>query len=207
MRPTFLSEQQYIRNVLRRHGRTFPHALGPIVSEYYAQPRDTTRHRFNVDFAIDFVPFSALENFSTVGTSVHPTHLGADLFVTVDKDTNRPLRSELMFGEAFPIEYFSECIAVIESTLRTLSCAIQIHDCAYSRIFVVENDICFLALPHHDSPVMHGAKQLLQSDASATIAIGQDDLDLIYIDGWIRTSVADSEWKLVATMEASEHEE
>lgn len=201
MRSLFVSEQRYIRNVLLQHRHIDADAVsfGKVLLEYYPPSRRPARHRFkfNCDFMLQFD--ERLDNCKSCCTSILPNTLGADVFVTFDEVTSRPLRTELLGGDAFSIEYYRDYIEQVEVCLSRLSYPVSIRQCRYVRIFVIENDICFLAFPHDDAPVMKGRTRALSSDDSASsITCSLDGSRLVYIDGWLRTSVAYSDEKLLA---------
>jgi hypothetical protein len=196
MRDLFISEQRYIRNIVWKYTQFLPKTCHPVVVEYYAPPRTSSRVRFNNDFRLQFVPSDRLINFKSFGAHVLPNTLGIDVFVTVDQQTSEPLMTELLGGEAFSIEYFKEHVEKVEHRLAELSHPINLRQVSYCRIFVIENDICFLAFPNGATPVVGGKREVLCADATSSIACGIEGDELVYVDGWIRTNVPESERKL-----------
>jgi hypothetical protein len=136
--------------------------------------------------------------FKSFGASILPNTIGADVFVTVDEQTSQPLMTELLGGEAFSLKYFKEHVEKVEDRLAELSHPIDLRRTSYCRIFVIENDICFLAFPNDAIPVIRGERELLVADVESSIACSMEGADLVYVDGWIRTYVAESERKLEA---------
>jgi hypothetical protein len=198
MRELFVSERRYIRNILWQRAKILWDTFDPVVLEYYAPPRTRCRVRFNNDYFLRFVAAENLRETKSYGSPVLPNTLGADVFLTVDELTSRPLMTELLAGEAFSIKYFKEHIEKIEDSLARLSHRVQFRKCAYSRVFVIENDICFLAFPEMPAPAMRGNRQPLASGAEGSIVSYVDGTELVCVDGWIRTYVPSSEWKLEA---------
>jgi len=196
MRSLYLSERRFIRNLLLRHRGAEPSEYGQVMTEGYYPRRNLHRSRFNNDFELRFV--SKLTEYECCHTTVLPNTYGADLFLTFDSRTLQPLMTELMDGEAFPIRYYKRFVAEIEAQLKSLGQRVAIRRCAYSRIFVIEGDICFLAFPRESVPVIRGVQQMLHSDANMSIACAVEAGSLVYVDGWIRTDVAASDWKLIA---------
>jgi len=199
MRDLFVSEQRYIRNLLWHWTKTKLKSFDPIVTEYYAPPRSSSGIRFNNDFFLQFISSDKLQNIKSFNASILPNTIGADIFLTVDRNTCTPLRTELLAGEAFSIKYYKEYVGQIEKRLSQLSHQVHLNKCAYLRIFVIENDICFLAFPQETTPVMRGEKHILSNDEESVIVSSSENDEVVYFDGWIRTQVIESEHKLVAT--------
>jgi hypothetical protein len=198
MRELFISERRFIRNVLSKQSQDYVEMSGPVVVEYYAPPRKRSPLRFNNDFSLQFVPSEQLANFKSFGAAILPNTVGVDVFVTVDEETSQLLMAELLGGEAFSARFFKEHIEKIESRLTQLSCPIELRRASYCRIFVIENEICFLAFPNEPMPVVRGKTELLSADAESSIACSRDREGIVYLDGWIRACVSDSDRKLEA---------
>ena len=198
MRELFISERRYIRNVLWEQSRVSLETSGPVVVEHYAPPRTSSRVRFNNDFSLQFVPSERLVRFKSVGASILPNTIGVDVFVTIDEQTSQPLMTELLGGEAFSLKYFKEHVDKVEERLAKLSHPINLRRTSYCRIFVIGNDICFLAFLNNEIPAIRGERELLCADAESSIACSMEGGDLVYVDGWIGTYVAESERKLEA---------
>ena len=197
MRELFVSERRYIRNMLLRYRNIEIAEFGKVLVEEYSPPRVHAQTRFNNDYVLQFV--KDLSNFESCCASVLPNTLGAELFLTFDRDTFRPLRTELLAGEAFPVRFFKHYIEIIEERLCRLSQNIQLRKCAYCRILVIENDICFLAFPNEEVPIALGEKGILCSDSESLIECSMKDNRVLCIDGWFRTEVIQSNRKLVAS--------
>src|ERR1700682_1384962 len=101
MRELFISEHRYIRNMLLRYRNVEFLDYGLVLVEEHSSQHSPTRPRFNNDYMLQFV--DDLRNFESCSSTVLPNTSGADVFVTFDKHTSRPLRTELLAGEAFPI--------------------------------------------------------------------------------------------------------
>lgn len=199
MRDLFLSEQRYLRNtILRNLGRDL-RQIGPVLSEYYAPPRRGPQHpHFNTDFVLRFVEQGSMPEHRSFCSRVMPNTMGAEVFVTVDAKTGQPLMTELDSGEAFSLKDFNPYIETIEFELTHLNLPLQFKATSYCRVFVIENDICFLAFPDDDVPVQRGNRNVLRDDAESSIISYATEGKLVCVDGWIKTDVAESEWHLVA---------
>jgi hypothetical protein len=201
MRELFLSDQRVIRNILFRY-RTYEfERFENVVTEHYSPSRTSSKSRFNLDFYLQFVEDCEIKNCQSFCARVLPNTLGAEVFLTVDEETSRPLRIELLCGEAFPIRFFGDFVQQVENKLTQLSVSVKLDRCAYCRIFVIEDDICFLAFPKEPTPIARGESHLLDVGTESSIACRIDAGDIVCVDGWIRTIVGDSEWKLVAVRE------
>lgn len=197
-RELFVSERRYIRNVIWRHTQVSLETRDPVIVEYYAPHRVLSRVRFNNDFRLQFAPNDRLVNSKSFGARVLPNTLGVDVFVTVDQQTLQPLMTELLGGEAFSIKYFKEYVEKVEDRLAELSHPVKLRRTSYCRIFVIENDICFLAFPNDVAPIVRGKREVLCTKAESSIACSIEGDELVYVDGWIRTDVAERDRKLEA---------
>ena len=201
MRELFLSEQRYVSNIIRsKTGVTLQH-FDPVLVEYYEQPRRQSANHFNTDFFLQFVPQGKLGDPDVYSTTILPNTIGADIFVAVEQKTLRLLRTELLFGDAFSIEYYSEFCQKIEERLELYGYRFRLTKCAYCRVFVIENDICFLVFPTEKTPIASLDKRVLCSESDATIQYAIDRDGVVYFDGWIRTLVIKSEQMVIATQE------
>jgi hypothetical protein len=200
MRELFLSEHRYINNILREFTGIGMQASDSIVREYYAPPRTRSRLRFNNDYSLEFVSEEDRSKVATkaYGSVILPNTLGVQVFLVVDARTSKPLMTELLGGEAFPIKYFKEHVEKIEDRLTQLSCPINFHRTSYCRIFVVGCDICFLAFPNDANPTVRGKQELLSANEESSIACSVEQAEIVYVDGWIRTEVSESNRKLEA---------
>jgi hypothetical protein len=199
MRPLFISEQRYIRNTLWHWTKTEFKDFDPVVQEYYTPPRSPSGIRFNNDYTLQFVSSNQLKRqCKSYGATILPNTIGVDVFVTVDEQTSQPVMTELLGGEAFSMKYFKEHVQKVEDRLAELSHPVELRRTSYCRIFVIENDICFLAFPNAATPIIRGQRELLFADADSSIACSMEGSDLVYVDGWTRTYVAESERKLEA---------
>jgi hypothetical protein len=124
--------------------------------------------------------------------------MGAEVFLTVDRASGRPLRAELVGGNSFPAEYFRSEIERIEEGALELGLRINIEQSAYARILVVGGDICFLVFPSDAEPQMRGIRAVLTDREDGSIVSFVDQGVLVCVDGWMKTDVEDSEWFLVA---------
>ena len=200
MRQLFISERRYIQSILQRWTGCLLKVDDAVVLEQYAPPRTTSKVRFNNDYWLQLVSDDerARMDGKCYCAPVLPNTLGADVFIHVEARTLRPFLTELLAGEAFSMKYFKEHVEKIEDHLARLGHAVALRRTAYCRIFVIENDICFLAFPKDPVPVAHGRRQLLSADAESSIACAVEGPDIVYVDGWIRTFVPPSERKLEA---------
>lgn len=202
MRELFKSERRYIRNVLQQCGIAFDGPVDVVREHYYPMSSTATKH-FNIDFMLEFIAADELKDFKSHCASVLPNTLGAEVFVTIDVRSSRPLLTELISGEAFPIRYFKTYILAVEATLGRSLLNVNLGNCAFCRIFVVGNDICFLASPTDRIPAQRGQRSQLRTGEEESIDAYFEGNELVCVDGWIRTEVKQSEWKLVATPEDS----
>lgn len=200
MRDLFQSEWRYIRNTLRHWGLE-PLGPRPVLFENYYPRRASAKTHFNSDFALEFVAFEELENYKSYCAPVLPNSIGAEVFVTVDVDTLRLLRTEYLAGEAFSLSDFKSYIAIAESALRRYSLSVSFSRCAFCRVFVIEGDICFLVFPRETCPVLRGQPLEVRNSEEESCVVYMDGEELVCVDGWIRTEVAHSEWKLMAVPE------
>jgi hypothetical protein len=202
MRELFISERRYIANVLRKRTNIRLETSGAVVLEEYCPPRTSSRVRFNNDYFLQFVSREDMKDAKTKSfcAPVLPNTLGVDVFVTVDEHTSRLLMTELLGGEAFSMYYFREHIEKIEVRLAQLSHPINLRKTSYCRIFVIEHDICFLAYLNDAAPVVRGKRELLCADAESSIACSTEGNQVVYVDGWIRTHIEESERKLEAIL-------
>ncbi|MEK6642418.1 MAG: hypothetical protein AABZ08_00795 [Planctomycetota bacterium] len=196
MRRLFDSELRYIENVLRyRNGGTLA-VVGEVETEYYSSPRNNAPTHFNTDYFLQFS--NDLENGKSFCAPILPNTAGAEVFVMIDTRTRTLLRTDLVAGEAFPIELYDSFLDNIDLKLMALPRRFAIRECAYNRVFVINNEICFLSFPTESSPVVRGDKSLLNTGPDSMIAYYTDNAEVVCVDGWIRTSVAQSDWKLEA---------
>ena len=232
-RKLFESEKRIIRNVALKHlGHEARHAELVYLETYYA-PRRQGERQFNSDFRLQLDERDLSEiDFSpgcTGGMSpVLPNTIGAEIFLTVEEPSHKPILLELMGGEAFPIRYFASYIRDVEILLNRLGDAagkptpprsdssdsvkpsghvqtgvkdISVKQSAYSRILVVESDICFLIFPEAASPVMGGVRHTLVRSPQCEVHCFRTGSDVTCLDGWISTQVPVSEYRLAATWE------
>lgn len=198
MRELFISERRYIHNVLRKHAIASLEASDIVVAEYYAPARTSSRTRFNNDFSLHLVPMDRIDRFKSCCAGILPNTIGVDVFVTIDDHTGKPLMTELLGGEALPITYYDEHIEKVEMQLSLLSRPIRFRKTLYCRVFVIENDICFLAFPNHSTPVVRGRHEILYTSSESSIGCSMEGGDVVYVDGWIRTNIVESEVLLEA---------
>lgn len=204
MRDLFLSERRYIRNILMRHNMPDIVHFDRVLTEQYSPPRTSSRTRFNLDYHLQFVEDKALKGCKSFCASVLPNVSGADVFVTLDQSLSRVLRTELLFGEAFSSKYFTKYIQDVERELRLHSIEVSLRRSSYCRLFVIEDDACFLVFPDTAVPQPWGEKRLLRSGENSTIECYFDADRLVCIDGWFRTHTPTSEWMLAAEAASAE---
>jgi hypothetical protein len=127
--------------------------------------------------------------------------MGAEVFVTVDAETGRPLMTELDSGEAFSLKDFNPYIERIEFELGRLRLPMRFKASSYCRVFVIGDDICFLAYSDDVVPVNRENRNVLRTDIEASVVTYTVDDKLVCVDGWIKTDLVASEWFLVAEPE------
>lgn len=228
LRDLFKSERRVIRNIaLSGWGIDLDPSVG-VVAQWYDCERMEPVH-FNRDFRLEFDErdLGTIDGMSWMA-AVLPNTLGAEVFLTVEKGTYKPLLLHLLGGEAFPMKYFATYIRNIETMLNHLAASqtkgrsagshgneaieagkvlegrikeISIKESAYSRILVVGNDICFLVLPEATSPTMCGARHELIRSLECEVCCYLDGSKTVCLDGWITTQIPTSEYKLAATWE------
>src|SRR5438105_4551671 len=156
MRDLFLSERRCVGNILNRHLAIDLAQFRDLKvrAEHYSPARSSARSNFNHDFALQFGLDSEFHNFKSYSAPVLPNTIGAEVFLTVDKATSMPLRLELLAGEAFPIKYFERPLEQIERALEGRGIDFPLKSSAYSRVLVVEGDICFLAFRSESAPLL-----------------------------------------------------
>lgn len=201
MRDLFLSEARFIENMILREGIGSVRTPDRVAIEYYAPPRTSKAISFNSDFFLQFVEMEDLKDFRSVCCPVRPNTMGAEVFLTLDKMTGAPLRAELIAGEAFEAEYFSSEIERIEREVSRTGISVNIAQSKYARVFIVENEICFLVFPDEPEPTMRGKRVALTEGIESSIMSYVARDKLVCVDGWIKTEVAASEWFLVAEPE------
>jgi hypothetical protein len=199
MRELFISERRYIENVISKCMGLRRQVSGRVAREYYAPPRSTSKVRFNNDYFLELASGrSSGVTSRSYGAVILPNTIGVDVFVTVDQQTFQPLMTELLGGEAFSLRYFKEHVDKVEDRLAELSRPVKLRRTSYCRVFVIENDICFLAFPNDVAPIVRGTRQVLYDGAESSIECSLEGGELVYVDGWIRTDVAESDRKLEA---------
>lgn len=226
MRDTFLSENRIIEVVAACH--KIPITLPAMVYRefYYESLVEKDNRSFNVDFRLQLscedLSRIDFENGCSGGAlAVLPNTLGAEIFLTTDKTSGKPLILELMGGGAFPSRYFNQYLQQIESTIRRLvekpaiamrfpgvsvrdfSESVRPDKTQYSRVFIVGQDICFLFFPLDGQPTIRGDRCALVNTEEMQIDCFIEGSKITCIDGWMKTEVADSEYKLVAIPQAT----
>lgn len=217
MRALFLSESRCISNLIKEKWGAAMESEPKVLKEYSAaSSEDGRRPSFNRDFTIDFVDdFTEFEREGTMNTAL-PNTLGADLYLFVETPTLKPLHFELMFGDAFPIEYYTPYIERVESAVRDavtrwqmvggvaspmLLHQVRVAEAVCARFLVVGGDICFLYFPTEASPVMRGERFDLAMRDDRFIACHVTGDEILCFDGWIGSVIPDSDRMLVAEPE------
>ena len=236
-RQLFESEKRTIRNIALKHlGRETAPADFVYFETYSAPAREGETEVFNSDFRLQFDERDLSEIDFGRGTTggmapVLPNTLGAEVFLTVEKGTYRPLLLHLLGGEAFPMKYFATYVRHLEAMLNQLGNSqtkatladsgpnecieasgrlkgsireVSIKQSAYSRILVVGSDICFLVFPDATSPVMRGVRHTLARSPQCEVHCFVSGSEITCLDGWLSTEVPASEYKLAATWEPLE---
>jgi hypothetical protein len=165
----------------------------PVVEEYHHPPRRPVRGRsFNTDYVLRFVPKGTLPAYRSFCARVLPCTMGAEVFLTVDANTLRPLLTELVSGEAFQLRDFKPHVELLEAELARLDISLTLRKCDYCRMFVIDDEICFLIFPVGLATEL-GARTMLRHDADSAIASHVVSRQLVCVDGWLRTEVCPSE--------------
>lgn len=194
----FLSEARSIHNCLRRHNVVANSGHLEVVSEVLAPSRTNTITRFNCDFSLYLSSPDKWGCIKSFGEKVLPNSAGVDLFVTIDKVTARPLFVELLGGEAFPIRYFQKYIEKVEYLLSQIARPITFRRAGFCRVLVIDYDICFLVFPNHSSPLRGRSAEVIWEDDDACVKCASEGKDILYIDGWMKTRVDLTAWKVEA---------
>lgn len=201
MRPLFLFEQKTINAVLEPAlGLNVP-LPSDVVFEWYDAP--TLDHpQFNRDFCVGFTQRSTMQSTRSYCSAILPNTIGSDVFLTVERETNRPLMLEQMFGAAFSISYFRKYVEEIEYVLKQGSAEIfqdfSVARCRMAHVLVVNSIVCFLLCPHDATPRYSGERRIVVDAPSGHIDYAAADGRIAYIDGWLSTSVEENNRRLWA---------
>jgi hypothetical protein len=152
-----------------------------------------------------------MSNFMTFAQPVMPHVLGSEIFVTVDKESLSPLVVTMMEGAAFPIEDFAQYVDEVNELLQKTSQfgdrgtsieRLQLNDTAYCRVLVIGDEITFLAFCESQYPTGFAKAIELHSkvDSHQVIDLFEQE-KLIAVDGWMKTTPVQSDFKLWATRE------
>jgi hypothetical protein len=140
---------------------------------------------------------------------------GADVFLAVDRDCQRPLSLQLILGEAFPIRLFKDYIEQVESQIASAVSgepslvALLGSDCradelrvsksSYCRVIVAVSDICFLWCRSRERPVRGGLQPVIvRDDSGGQIVFHSYETHVEIVDGWVSGVVRDADTVLVA---------
>ena len=160
-----------------------------VVKEDYAEPReDGKKDWFNTDFTIwfsDAIPSE--EELVSVCIPVKPQTIGAEVFVTVTENAE-PFLIELLGGEAFPKNYFSDELDVIERELEILKKDKEVDVMAlgkarFIRVFDLGNKIAFLASDITDISSLLELDSMCICHRNITIDMRIADSGEVLIDG------------------------
>ncbi len=220
MRGLFASEARCVNNMIKkRWGKTNDRAP-TIVSAYVADPDKTKRKPwFNCDFCIDFIERRDADwcDCEITANSILPSTLGAELFLAIDPSEIKPMRLELIGGQAFSIKHYVTYIQHVEEAIQHSLASqagrpspypwrewlrlVPVKKSAFARVLIIGEDITFLYFPADMKPAMQGQCVNLVQQDGCEINVYVDNGQLVCFDGWIRTKVEPSEMKLVATWE------
>lgn len=225
LRDLFESECRVIRNVALDGWGAEPARPAGVHREWHDCTTDSTV-QFNRDFELrlDERDIRVIDGMSWMA-SVVPNTLGAEVFLTVEKGTYRPLVLQLLGGAAFGIRQFTRYVRHVERLLQRLAnsafdatatetdCSdrndaykelvssaarVSFENCAYARILVVGSDICFLVFPKSAIPVAHGRRNILMRSSRCEMHCFANDSDITCLDGWLSIDVLTKECKLAA---------
>jgi hypothetical protein len=114
--------------------------------------------------------------------------MGAEIFLTIDIETGEPALTELIAGEAFQLKDFRPHVERLEVALCELGIDLKLKHCQQTRMFVIENEICFLIYPNGRTDSV-GIPTVLRSDPDGEIRSYSTAGQLACLDGWLRTEV------------------
>lgn len=119
MRPILKSECRMVANMVREIWACELRRPDTVYREWYTPSGGISQPRqFNASFSIEFVEEVVGKQPIEVGMStILPDAVGAEVFLTVDKQTHSPMMLEMLGGEAFEIKYFEEYVGIVESVL------------------------------------------------------------------------------------------
>jgi hypothetical protein len=215
MRELFTSERRCVHNISRMKWGVSVEP-GPIIREFHPEPLGReSQQAFNSDFEIEFFDRLAATwpEHMVAAASILPNAIGAEVFLTVEKQTLSPMIFQLIEGEAFRRKHFSHLIDEVEEAVRDslgMSDARehaawpQLIDCtgmrkaAFVRLMVVGTDVTFLYFPSSSVPAARGQRLKLVRGDDREIDCYVDGAECVCFDGWIRTDVTVSENVLVS---------
>jgi hypothetical protein len=193
-RALFLSERRHIRHMMKiNHGVDWT-GNPPVLYEEHCEPRRPVRWRaFNSDYLLCFTPNGDLPaDFRSCCARVLPRTMGAEVFLMIDTATKEPIRVELLSGEAFQLKDFRPHADRLEAALVEVGVPLQLKRCKHCRMFVIEDEICFLVYPHGRTEGV-GSPTVLRRDNDAEIRSYSTAGQLQCVDGWLRTEVEPNE--------------
>ena len=123
-------------------------------------------------------------------------YTGAELFLTVEEDSYKPIRMELLGGNAFGIKSFRTYTDILVPTLRHYGYSLTLKSCGYVRLIATQNHVCFLIFPELTTPVAAGSRQTLTAQTHQRVDIVLDGSSLVGIDGWLSFETEPSEYQL-----------
>ena len=161
-----------------------------VLDEYHCDPRRPVRGRaFNSDYLLCFTPKGDLPaDFRSCCVRVLP--------LTIDGAIKEPIRVELLSGEAFQLKDFRPHADRLEAALAEVGVPLQLKRCKHCRMFVIEDEICFLVSPHGRTEGV-GLPTVLRRDNDAEIRSYSTAGQLQCLDGWLRTEVEPNEDDLI----------
>lgn len=192
-----------------------------VAKEEHDAPPPKRGPAFNSDFRLSFgKPDLRGMNVTSRMSSILPNTYGAELFLTLDATTNRPLRCELLGGRAFPIKFFRSYVDAVETFIQcSMSYAFPepgdnreqqsgtqvksqlIDHCGYVRLLAFPSEICFYMQTIERSfcpPV--GNPRRFQLPIGEIDCYGGPD-SIVAIDGWMSHVTTRSGRKRIATRE------
>jgi hypothetical protein len=99
-----------------------------------------------------------------------------------------PALTELIAGEAFQLKDFRPHVERLQAALYELGIDLKLKRCQQIRMFVIENEICFLIYPNGRTGSV-GPATVVRNDHDGEIRTYSTADQLVCLDGWLRTEV------------------
>jgi len=204
MRKLFESEKRTILALGRKEWNVDLSMDFRVIAEDHFEGLGGKPPLFNLDFRMDFAEDTSPEGFLYTAECALPNAIGgADVFLAVHPDCRTPLSLHLILGHAFPLRFFKKYVKQVERVLQSgdVSAALDANDldaklCRRTmrvknslccRLFVINDDICFLLHMLDEGPEMSGRRVTLLSDESlGEVCCYADAGQVAIIDGWMK---------------------